>query len=279
MKAKRTLLVLACAFPLLIASPAWAHYLTVTGAFACDDTGKLVMNYTVSSWTQGVAGENPNVQISVNGVVVATGAFESPAYSFSGSIPVPTNLGAGDPITFSAVAVANWGDGYPGGQSAGGTGTVPDQSCVQPGYGRFTGGGQQVRIGPARFNKGLTIHCDLLLSNNLEVNWAGNSFHMTEHLFTVSCTDDPNIIQAPPAAPLDTLVGVGRGRYNGVDGYTIEFTLVDAGEPGTYDKAAIRIYPATDAAPQVPTGPDVLKVPLGFVDSGNLQAHYDQPHK
>ena len=41
--------------------------------------------------------------------------------------------------------------------------------------GRFTGGGHQVRVGDARVTRGLTIHCDLLLSNNLEVNWGGNS--------------------------------------------------------------------------------------------------------
>jgi hypothetical protein len=62
----------------------------------------------------------------------------------------------------------------------------------------------------------------LLLSNNLEVNWQGNRFHMTEHMTTVECSDDPNITQAPPDAPLDTVKGVGTGRYNGTDGYTME---------------------------------------------------------
>ena len=53
---------------------------------------------------------------------------------------------------------------------------------------------------------------------------------------TVACTDDPAIIQRPPAAPLDTLIGIGTGRYNNVDGFTIEFTLVDYGEPGRTDR-------------------------------------------
>ena len=56
--------------------------------------------------------------------------------------------------------------------------------------------------------RGLTIHCDLLLSNNLQINWQGNHFHMTEHMTTVVCSDDPDIVQAPPPAPLDTLVGI-----------------------------------------------------------------------
>jgi hypothetical protein len=139
--------------------------------------------------------------------------------------------------------------------------------------GRFTGGGNQVRIGEARVTRGLTIHCDLLLSNNLEVNWGGDHFHMTEHLTTVECSDHDDIIQAPPAAPLDTLIGVGTGRYNGTDGYTIEFTLVDYGEPGSEDRMAILIYETADPSNVA------LDVPLQLLSGGNLQAHYDQPHK
>lgn len=44
---------------------------------------------------------------------------------------------------------------------------------------------------------------------------------------------------------MDTIDRIGTGRYNGVDGYTIEFTLVDTGEPGAKnrpDRAALRIY-------------------------------------
>ena len=96
---------------------------------------------------------------------------------------------------------------------------------------------------------------------------------MTEHLTTVECSDDPLIDQTPPPAPLDTLKGVGTGRYNGQDGYTIEFTLVDYGEPGSSDQAALLIYQTSN-----PTNV-VLNVPLQLLSGGNLQAHYDQPHK
>lgn len=137
-----------------------------------------------------------------------------------------------------------------------------------PATGRFTGGGFQ--LSAARVTRGFTIHCDLVLSNNLEVNWGGNHFHMTQHLTTVACTDDDDILQPPPAAPVDTIVGVGTGRYNGVDGYTIEFTLVDAGEPGRNDQAALRIFNGTG---------DVLNIPLSRLDGGNVQAHFDQPHR
>ena len=66
-------------------------------------------------------------------------------------------------------------------------------------------------MGVAKVTHGLTIHCDLKLSNNLRINWGvGQNFHITEHL-TASCSDDLNIDQKPPVAPLDTLVGTGRG--------------------------------------------------------------------
>jgi hypothetical protein len=96
---------------------------------------------------------------------------------------------------------------------------------------------------------------------------------MTEHLETVACTDDPNIIQAPPPAPVDTIIGRGTGRLKNADGYTIEFTLVDAGEPGKFDKAALKIYETANPANIV------LDVPLQVISGGNVQAHYDQPHK
>lgn len=144
---------------------------------------------------------------------------------------------------------------------------------IESGTGRFTGGGTQTVVGVAKVSRGLTIHCDRLLSNNLEVTWGGNSFHMTDHLTTVACTDDPNIDQNPPKAPLDTLIGTGIGRYNNVDGYTIAFTLVDGGEPGRHDKAALSIYPTGNP------GGAVLNVPLQALTTGNLQAHYDQPHR
>ena len=90
---------------------------------------------------------------------------------------------------------------------------------------------------------------------------------------TVECSDSPDIIQAPPVAPLDTLIGVGTGRYNDSNGYTIEFTLQDFGEPGSSDRMAIKIYQTSNPANVV------LNVPLQILSGGNLQAHFDQPHK
>jgi len=264
------LCVLTFGFQLSLADSAWARYPRITASAVCDSTsGAVDIQFTSTSWVfESPEGDNAQIDILFNGLVVGTGAYQAPEYSFSGSAPAPP----GEQVTVTAVAVANWGDGAEGGQSASTVVTIPTD-CVNVGLGRFTGGGHQIRVGAVRVTRGLTIHCDLLLSNNLEINWGGNQFHMTEHMITVACTDSPDIIQAPPVAPLDTLIGVGTGRYNNVDGFTVEFTLVDAGEPGTFDKMAILIYETANP------GNVVLNVPLQFLTGGNLQAHYDQPHK
>ena len=245
----------------------------LTATAACDPaSGLAIISYNARSSRGDIA--NPQIDILFNGVAVDTGAFVAPDYAFSGAKPAPAGAGPGDAVVVSWLAVANWADGAAGGQSKSATVVLPETPCgAQPGLGRFTGGGSQIKVGPVRVTRGLTIHCDLLLSNNLEINWNGNQFHMTEHMTTVACTDDPAIIQAPPAAPLDTLIGVGTGRYNGDDGFTVEFTLVDYGEPGSADQMSILIYETLNP------GNVVLNVPLQVLTGGNLQAHYDQPHK
>jgi len=231
-----------------------------------------VISYTASA---NVIGSNPSVDILVDGVVVDNGAFTPPTYQFSGIVPAPAGASAGDTVTVSLLVIGTWTNGVDtaeGGQTAEVEVTLPAVPC-ETGTGRFTGGGHQLTAGGVKITRGLTIHCDLLLSNNLEINWEGNQFHMTEHLTTLACTDDPDIDQTPPKAPLDTLTGIGTGRYNGDAGYTIEFTLVDAGEPGREDQMSMLIYETADPSNVV------LNVPLQFLTGGNLQAHYDQPHK
>jgi hypothetical protein len=259
----------------LTAGVALACYPTITATARCDSTGTVIIDYTSTAWPGQNSDDpyraNSRIDIAFDGVVVGTGAYAAPDYSFSGSAPAPAGKAPGDVVVVTATAVDSWGDGRFGpGASASVEVTVPD--CLVEGDGRFTGGGNQIRVDGVRVTRGLTIHCDLLLSNNLEVNWGGNSFHMTEHLETVACTDDPAITQAPPPAPLDTLIGVGTGRYNNAAGYTVEFTLVDYGEPGSSDRMSIRIFQTSN-----PTNV-VLDVPLQVLDGGNLQAHYDQPH-
>lgn len=263
--------LLTIATLLMSANPAEAGIVLGAEAFCDPTTGTVMISYTAESLAS--FGGNPQIDILFNSVTVDSGAFVAPDYSFFGIQPAPAGAGPGTGVAVTAKAVGDWGNGTPGGQSVSVMVYIPTEPCNQPGLGRFTGGGSQVRVGSARVTRGLTIHCDLLLSNNLEVNWGGNSFHMTEHLTTVACTDDPAIIQAPPAAPLDTLVGVGTGRYNNADGYTIHFTLVDYGEPGSLDRAALLIFETANPANVV------LNVPLQVLSGGNLQAHYDQPHR
>lgn len=271
---RRLSLLFAMASQLVLATAALAHYPTITATAVCV-SGAPVINYTSTSWSPNPGeGENPEIRIYLNyvEVIVATGAYVYPANAFSGSIPAP----AGATALVHAYAAAPWGNGTEGGQYRTVEVALP-ATCEEEEdpilNGRFTGGGNQVRIGEARVTRGFTLHCDLLLSNNLEVNWGGNKFHMLEHLVTVECSDSPDIIQAPPDAPLDTMRGVGTGRYNGVEGYTILFTLVDYGEPGSSDRAALKIYQTSNPANVV------LDLPLQLLTGGNLQAHYDQPHK
>jgi hypothetical protein len=136
--------------------------------------------------------------------------------------------------------------------------------------GRMTGGGGQIIIGDVFVSRGLTIHCDIVLSNNLEINWPGNKWHIDKPLVSALCIDDPAYNPVPPKAPFDTFIGVGDGELNGVPGSVVRFTFIDNGEPGSTDRASIQIFDAGGAL--------VLDVPLSNLDRGNLQAHYDQPH-
>jgi hypothetical protein len=263
----------AVALQFLVAGTASAHHPDISAVAVCDENNDLVIEYTATAWLGSTAAKrtNPDIAVLINNVEVASGAFASPNFSFSGSEAAPPGTSA----IVGARADGTWGDGFPGGQSRSITVPYPTEPCTGPTLGRFTGGGKQIRLSDdLKITRGLTIHCDLLLSNNLEVNWStGNKFHMLEHLSTVECSDDPSIHQQPPPAPLDTLIGVGSGRYNGVGGYTIEFTLVDAGEPGGNDQMGIKIYETANPINVV------LEVPLQLLTAGNLQAHFDQPHK
>jgi len=149
-------------------------------------------------------------------------------------------------------------------------GIQPNTECdtIPPpvGCGRMTGGGSVFFGEPrVRVTRGFEIHCDLSVPNNLEVNWqGGKKFHLIE-LTGAICTEDPNIIQYPPAAPFDTFEGWGIGKYNNHPGATIHFVFIDAGEPGSNDWASIEVEYG---------GSEVLNV-AGYIDMGNLQAHAD----
>jgi len=252
----------------MLGGTAWAHHANIVAEAVCSGSS-VVINYTASSWsTISPEGVNSQIDILFDGNKVDQGAFTvANSFQFSGSKPAPSGPG---PYTVTAQAAVNWADGGAPGDPRSVTVDAPE-SCG--GTGRFTGGGSEITVAGIKVTRGLTIHCDLKLSNNLEINWdKGNNFHMTEHL-SATCSDDPAIDQKPPVAPLDTLVGTGIGKYNNKDGYSIVFTLVDAGEPGTKDKMAILIFETANPSNVV------LNIPLQLMNGGNLQAHFDQPHK
>jgi hypothetical protein len=144
-----------------------------------------------------------------------------------------------------------------------------------PGAGRMTGG-KNMNIGGSMIRGGMTIHCDITLSNNLQIKWGRNNWHLDKPITQAICIDDPAIDPEPPAAPFDTFIGEGFGKLNGVDGSFIRFTFIDAGgSKSTKDFAEISIWavganPGTDSP--ILTG-------SAFLDGGNIQAHFDQPHK
>jgi hypothetical protein len=141
------------------------------------------------------------------------------------------------------------------------------------GEGRMTGGGWQDDVGGFdKVSHSFTIHCDNTLSNNIEINWPDNKFHIKkESLTNISCIDDPAFDHEQPDAPFNTFIGDAEGKLNNVSGATIHFTFIDDGEPGKGTDLAG--FTVRDAGGKV-----VLDVPLGRVDGGNIQAHFDQPH-
>jgi hypothetical protein len=143
--------------------------------------------------------------------------------------------------------------------------------------GRMTGGGSIFTPEGMRVTHGFELHCDISIQpNRLQVNLHNpqrDRFHL-ESMISAECFDDPAIEPDPPPAPIDTYVGWGLGRLNGVSGYTIRFTFTDAGEPGRDDTAAYLIWLDSnnngvvdgDETPVLDVGP----TPLTF---GNHQAH------
>jgi len=142
--------------------------------------------------------------------------------------------------------------------------------------GRMTGGGNQIRIDGVRITRGFTLHCDILLSNNIEVNWpGGNKWHLDKPITKATCIDDPQYDEEQPPAPFNTFIGEGFGQLNGQGGSFIRFVFIDDGEPGVSDRATIDIWaPGADPTTDTPQ----LHVD-GVLDHGNIQAHFDQPHR
>ena len=130
----------------------------------------------------------------------------------------------------------------------------------------MTGGGSIFRESDGqRVTHGFELRCDPNdPPNRLEINWAGNRFHLLE-LTSALCFFDPVVGDpAPPKSDFNTYVGTGTGRYNGKAGATISFVLTDHSEPGVLDFASYTIYDKD--------GNLVLQA-SGYITKGNQQAH------
>jgi len=269
----------ALVFLCVAAQPAYAHFPIVAANATCD-SGVPVIHFTVTSWDTNPAdpgGTNPAIDVTFDGKVVDTGAFSAvtnPPDQFSDSKPSPLATGTVD-VQAVPEAPDIWGDGqfWP---NASNIVTVQIPTNCSPGTGRFTGGGKQVAVNGVTITKGFEVDCDLHQpSNNLEINWSDSlgthQFHMDPGgFYFASCTlnGPPN----PPPAPVNTIFGKGTGRYDGAEGYTVEFTLVDNGEPGVgHDEIGFKVYlTANPAVVVLDTGG------LNFITGGNVQAHVDQ---
>jgi hypothetical protein len=191
----------------------------------------------------------------------------------------------------------------------GATDQDPSHYCNPPGaspaLARVTGGGWRVTGSDGvdvRSSGGFTLHCDITLSNNLQINWGqGNKWHINKFVDAAFCKDDPEYTPEPPDAPADTYFGLDVGRLNNTDGSVACFKFEDHGErsgdPDGPDQALIRIWevgfdPGISAEDLDDPGFDclvsdsdpstdshtVLFVPESNI-KGNFQFHEDQPHK
>jgi len=100
--------------------------------------------------------------------------------------------------------------------------------------------------------------------NTLEVNWAGNRFHLSS-LASANCFEGTPPPEGPPPAGFNTYVGSGTGSFNGASGATATWTFTDHGEPGTKDTAQMQIKDNS--------GNTVLNVNQTTLSGGNFQAH------
>lgn len=130
--------------------------------------------------------------------------------------------------------------------------------------GRWTGGGSIIDPIYGRVTHGFELHCNTdRLPNNLEVNWAGNHFHLGV-LEYADCGDETYLNPEHPLAYCDWIYGEGVGKLNGVSNCHIKFYFTDDGEPGGHDYAHIRIFDQN--------GIKVLDIE-GNLKMGNQQAH------
>lgn len=246
MKLNKAVSLSVLAFGLLAATPVLAHDLVI-----CKDSSPA--GPVTGTFTFTVNGQQ--FQVAVGNCTTITGVGTGPititeqavagvavtAINISGAASIITS----DPVNRTATVTV----------PEGGTTTVRFVNVATV-LGRFTGGGSILTSG-GRVTHGFELHCSTSdLPNNLEINFSGNQFHL-DSLSSVTCTVDST-------TGIATITGTGTGSFNGAAGYTIQFTMTDAGEPGTEDFASFVITS--------PSGVEVLNA-AGNLEFGNQQFH------
>ncbi|MBW8827562.1 MAG: hypothetical protein JF603_14600 [Acidobacteria bacterium] len=136
-----------------------------------------------------------------------------------------------------------------------------------------TGGTGDVTAVTGKVSTDLTLRCNGS-PNQLSVKWGKSHFDLS-WVSQIVCWNDPTVDPKKPAAPFDSLYGSGSGSLCIVNDDvkakkapcgtgTIEWVLVDAGEPGSHDTQHVVVKDATGK---------VVLDSSGTLTDGNLQAH------
>lgn len=170
------------------------------------------------------------------------------------SLQVVANPEGGVVLTYTASGTDRAGNVGHGVRSVDATGFAPSLD------GRMTVGG--THDGPhGAVSANGTLRCNGS-PNRLTLQWEGGS--MTVDQFeAITCAADPSVAGQRPAAPFDTMRGVGSGVLGDGTRATVAFTFVDAGEPGVHDRVVLLV---TQEAATVLSSSGTLR-------GGNLQAH------
>ena len=110
----------------------------------------------------------------------------------------------------------------------------------------MTGAGERLLSPTIPVAYGFDVRCNAAgTRQKLELAWGGDSRFRLTRLTSVTCIDDLNLGSGQPRAGFDTLMGRGRGRYNGRRGATIRFRFVGLGDSPRHDSVHVHVRAAS----------------------------------
>lgn len=90
---------------------------------------------------------------------------------------------------------------------------------------RMFGGGTQFTSTGAQVSYGMDLHCDASIQPNyLQATWGDGNVFVMQNMGAASCT----------GLPFNAHSGSGTGTINGEAGATVQWTLIDGGQPGVW---------------------------------------------